>query len=119
MHGFLSLADAKFHLERWRRSDNTDRSQESHFPLTPAEYAETLSSTTARLSAEQWRNGGRTVSSEGDEQRCSPQARPRQLQRALSTRARHRREDDFDPAPVAPTKLLSEPDRCGNLKHTK
>jgi len=50
-HWFLSLEDAQFHIERWRRNYNTDRPHESCFPLTPTEFAETFSSPTARLSA--------------------------------------------------------------------
>ena len=57
-----ALADARFHLERWRRSYNTDRPHESHFPLAPAEFVETVSSSTARLSAWQSSTGGGTLS---------------------------------------------------------
>jgi putative transposase len=50
-HWFLSLRDAQFHIERWRRSYNTDRPHESCFPLTPHEFAATFPSPNARLSA--------------------------------------------------------------------
>jgi putative transposase len=50
-HWFLSLRDAQFHIERWRRSYNTDRPHEALHPLTPAEFARTFPSPTARLSA--------------------------------------------------------------------
>ena len=50
-HWFLSLADAQFHIERWRRAYNTDRPHRNCFPLTPAEYTLTFPSPTARLSA--------------------------------------------------------------------
>ncbi len=50
-HWFVSLVDAQFHLERWRREYNTDRPHESCFPLTPHEHALTFASPTARLSA--------------------------------------------------------------------
>ena len=50
-HWFVSLADAQFHLERYRREHNTERPHESCHPLTPAEYAQTFLSPTARLSA--------------------------------------------------------------------
>lgn len=41
-HWFLSLADAQFHIERWRRSYNGNRPHDSCFPLTPTEYAKTF-----------------------------------------------------------------------------
>lgn len=50
-HWFLSLADAQFHIERWRRAYNTDRPHRDCFPLTPAEYTQTFTSPTVRLSA--------------------------------------------------------------------
>jgi putative transposase len=50
-HWFVSLRDAQFHIERWRRSYNTDRQHEALHPLTPAEFARTFTSPTARLSA--------------------------------------------------------------------
>jgi putative transposase len=51
-HWFLSLADAQFHIEQWRRRYNTERPHESCFPLTPAEFAQTFTaSPTTRLSA--------------------------------------------------------------------
>jgi putative transposase len=50
-HWFLSLRDAQFHIERWRRHYNTDRPHEALHPLTPAEFARTFSSPTHRLSA--------------------------------------------------------------------
>jgi len=50
-HGFLSLRDAQFHVERWRREYNTDRPHQPCFPLTPTEYTRTFVSPTARLSA--------------------------------------------------------------------
>jgi putative transposase len=49
-HWFLSLADARFHLERFRHLYNTERPTQPCWPLTPAEYAATFSSP-ARLSA--------------------------------------------------------------------
>lgn len=42
-HYFLSLRDARFHLERWRRAYNTDRPHAACHPLTPSEYARTFS----------------------------------------------------------------------------
>ena len=50
-HWFLSLADAQFHIERWRRAYNTDRPHRDCFPLTPTEYTQTFPSPTVRLSA--------------------------------------------------------------------
>ena len=50
-HWFVSLADAQFHIERWRRDYNTDRPHEACYPLTQQEYAKTFTSPTARLSA--------------------------------------------------------------------
>jgi putative transposase len=50
-HWVLSLRDAQFHVERWRREYNTDRPHQQCFPLTPAEYTRTFPSPTARLSA--------------------------------------------------------------------
>jgi len=50
-HWFLSLRDAQFHIERWRRSYNTDRPHIALHPLTPTEFARTFPSPTARLSA--------------------------------------------------------------------
>jgi len=50
-HWFLSLRDAQFHIERWRRSYNTDRPHTDCFPLTPSEYAQTFTTPTALLSA--------------------------------------------------------------------
>ena len=50
-HWFLSLRDAQFHIERWRRSYNTDRPHEALHPMTPIEFARTFLSPTARLSA--------------------------------------------------------------------
>ena len=50
-HWFLSLRDAQFHIERWRRAYNTERPHQHCFPLTPSEYTLTFSSPTARLSA--------------------------------------------------------------------
>ena len=50
-HWFLSLRDAQFHVERWRREYNTDRPHQQCFPLTPTEYTRTFLSPTARLSA--------------------------------------------------------------------
>jgi putative transposase len=49
-HWFLSLTDARFHIERFRQTYNTDRPTTACWPLTPAEYADTFSSPT-RLSA--------------------------------------------------------------------
>lgn len=42
-HYFLSLQDARFHIERWRRAYNEERPHEACFPLTPSEYARTFS----------------------------------------------------------------------------
>ena len=50
-HWFLSLRDAQFHIERWRRSYNTDRPHTAFHPLTPAEFARTFLSPTVRKSA--------------------------------------------------------------------
>jgi putative transposase len=47
-HWFLSLRDAQFHIERWRRSCNTDRPHEVLHLLTPAKFARTFTSPTAR-----------------------------------------------------------------------
>ncbi len=41
-HYFLSLADACFHIERWSRAYNEERSHEACHPLTPSEYARTF-----------------------------------------------------------------------------
>lgn len=49
-HWFLSLRDAQFHIERWRREYNTDRPHEAFRPLTPQEFARTFPSP-AQLSA--------------------------------------------------------------------
>lgn len=49
-HWFLSLRDAQFHIERWRREYNTDRPHEAFRPLTPKEFARTFPSP-AQLSA--------------------------------------------------------------------
>lgn len=49
-HWFLSLRDAQFHIERWRRAYNTDRPHEACTPLTPDEFARTFPSP-AQLSA--------------------------------------------------------------------
>jgi putative transposase len=50
-HWFLSLLDAQFHIERYRRAFNAERPHEACFPLTPNEYALTFTSTPAQLSA--------------------------------------------------------------------
>ena len=50
-HWFLSLRDAQFHIEQWRRSYNTDRPHEALHSLTPAEFARTFPSPMTRLSA--------------------------------------------------------------------
>lgn len=50
-HWFLSLRDAQFHIKRWRRHYNTDRPHEALHPLTPAEFADTFSSSRAKCSA--------------------------------------------------------------------
>lgn len=50
-HWFLSLRDAQFHIERWRREYNTDRPHRAFSPLTPSEFAQQFPSPTARLSA--------------------------------------------------------------------
>ncbi len=36
-HYFRSLADARFHLERWRRAYNEERPHAARFPFTPSE----------------------------------------------------------------------------------
>ncbi len=41
-HYFLSLADVRFHIERWRRAYNEQRPHEAYCPLTPSEYARTF-----------------------------------------------------------------------------
>lgn len=41
-HYFLSLQDAQFQIERWRRTYNTDRPHAACYPLTPSEYAQTF-----------------------------------------------------------------------------
>ena len=38
-HWFISLRDAQFRIERWRRAYNTDRPHAACYPLTPSEYA--------------------------------------------------------------------------------
>lgn len=53
-HWFLSVADARFRVEQYRRRFNTERPHEACFPLTPSEFAQTFtttSTTTAQLSA--------------------------------------------------------------------
>ena len=50
-HWFLTLADARFHLERFRQSYNTDRPSRACWPLTPSEHAATFPSPPLRLSA--------------------------------------------------------------------
>lgn len=53
-HWFLSLADARFRVEQFRRRFNTERPHAACQPLTPSEYARTFTSsptTTAQLSA--------------------------------------------------------------------
>jgi putative transposase len=50
-HWFLSLLDAQFHIERFRRAFNTARPHEACFPLTPSEYAQTFTTPPAQLSA--------------------------------------------------------------------
>jgi putative transposase len=55
-HWFLSLRDAPFPIERWRRSGNTDRSHAACATLTPDEYARAFPSP-AQRSAENWRTG--------------------------------------------------------------
>lgn len=44
-HWFLSLPDAQFHIERWRRAYNTARPHTACYPLTPSEYAQTFTAT--------------------------------------------------------------------------
>lgn len=44
-HWFVSLADAQFHIERWRRAYNSDRPHTACHPLTPSEYARTFTVT--------------------------------------------------------------------------
>jgi putative transposase len=46
-HYFLSLQDARFHIDRWRRAYNTDRPHAACYPLTPSEYAHTFTSPTS------------------------------------------------------------------------
>ncbi|MBK9408422.1 MAG: transposase family protein [Gemmatimonadetes bacterium] len=61
-HYFLSLADACFHIERWRRAYNDERPNEACHPLTPSEYARTFqTSHQVRRSTQQWRMGGGTL----------------------------------------------------------
>jgi transposase InsO family protein len=50
-HWFLSLLDAQFHIERFRRDFNTARQHEACAPLTPFEFAQTFTAPPARLSA--------------------------------------------------------------------
>ena len=50
-HWFLSLADARFHIDRFRQSYNTDRPSRACWPLTPAEHADTFAPSPIRLSA--------------------------------------------------------------------
>ena len=50
-HWFLSLADARFHIERIRQSYNTDRPTRACWPLTPAQHADTIAPSPIRLSA--------------------------------------------------------------------
>lgn len=50
-HWFLSLRDARFHIERWRRAYNTDRPHTACYPLTPSEFARTFAVHPASLSA--------------------------------------------------------------------
>jgi len=53
-HWFLSVADARFRVEQFRRRFNTERPHEACFPLTPSEFAQTFitsPTTTAQLSA--------------------------------------------------------------------
>jgi putative transposase len=51
-HWFLSLLDAQFHIERYRRAFNTERPHKACFPLTPTEYARTFTAPQpAQLSA--------------------------------------------------------------------
>jgi putative transposase len=69
-HWFLSLADAQFHIEGWRRRYNTDRPHESCFALTPHEYAKTFTPSPARLPAQLWRSGGGTLNRRAT--RCAP-----------------------------------------------
>ncbi len=48
---FLSLLDAQFHIERFRREFNTARQHEACAPLTLFEFAQTLTVPRAQLSA--------------------------------------------------------------------
>ena len=50
-HWFLTLLDARFHLERFRQSYNTDRPSRACWPLTPAEHADTFAPSPVRRSA--------------------------------------------------------------------
>ena len=50
-HWFLTLLDAQFHIERFRRDFNTARPHEACHPLTPHEYAQTYTLPRVQLSA--------------------------------------------------------------------
>lgn len=50
-HWFLTLLDAQFHVERYRREFNTARPHEACHPLTPHEFAQTFTTQPAPLSA--------------------------------------------------------------------
>lgn len=50
-HYFLSLLDARFHIERWRRHYNTERPHEACAPLTPMEFARTFENPSSHESA--------------------------------------------------------------------
>ena len=50
-HWFLTLLDARFHLERFRQGYNTDRPARACWPLTPAEHADTFAPSPVRRSA--------------------------------------------------------------------
>ncbi|MCC6770808.1 MAG: transposase family protein [Gemmatimonadaceae bacterium] len=66
-HYFLSLADARFHIERRRRAYNEERPHEAWYPLTPSEYAPTFqSSPLIRQSAYRWRKDGGTHNVNGE-----------------------------------------------------
>lgn len=54
-HWFLSLADARFHIERFRQSYNTDRPARACWPLTPCGYLRPFTHSTVCLNAESQR----------------------------------------------------------------
>jgi len=50
-HWFLSLRDARFYVERWRREYSPDRPHRQCFPLTRTEHTRAFLSSIARLPA--------------------------------------------------------------------